>query len=232
MIHVDRLFTKAGQDVYNTCSWKKVHCKITEGEKIICELIDAEFPEHYSQTACDIVASKYFRRAGVPIFKHRVVDTDVPIRYQRSEPDEGQEKNTGAEISLKNCIDRMVGHWTYWAAKMKIVDDLDAFSDELKYMILHQMWSPNSPQWFNAGLNWAYGTKPKNEGYYTINGPYTEGVYEQMHACFIQPVEDAMFGESSIFEALENEARIFKKGSGTGTNFSKLRAKGERLSGG
>ena len=230
MIHIERFFTKQGQDVYDTCSWKKITCKITEGDKVIFELNNAEFPEHYSQTACDIVASKYFRRAGIPLNRHRVQEENVPARFQRSEPDE--KTSHGAEISLRNCIDRMVGHWTYWAACMKIVDDLDAFSDELKYMILHQYWSPNSPQWFNAGLNWAYGIKPKNEGYFTIHGEYISGCFEQMHACFIQPVEDAMFGEDSIFEALNNEARIFKKGSGTGTNFSKLRAKGERLTGG
>jgi ribonucleoside-diphosphate reductase alpha chain len=231
MIKIIRRFTKLGQDVYDTCQWKKVHCKITEPNgKVVFELANAEFPEHYSQVACEIVASKYFRRAGVPSSTVIVPEEGIDAKWSPRTPS----PNTifGGEISLKDCINRMVGHWTYWAAKMKIVDDLDAFADELKYMILHQYWSPNSPQWFNTGLSWAYGVKKKNEGYYTIHGEYKDGCYEQAHACFIQPVEDQMFGENGIFEILNNEARIFKKGSGTGTNFSKLRAKNERLSGG
>ena len=200
MIHIERKFTKAGASVYDTCSWKKVHSKITEADgRIVFELKDAEFPEHYSQTACDIVSSKYFRRAGVPASRHRVQEENVHKAFQRFEPDE---KTTfGSEISLKQCIDRMVGHWTYWAACCKIVDDLEAFSDELKYMILHQMWSPNSPQWFNCGLNWAYGIKPKDEGYYTIHGEYVSGCFEQMHAC--QPGYSSIHTTNGI-ETLQN----------------------------
>lgn len=184
---------------------------------------DAEFPEFYSQNACDIVASKYFRRAGVPVER----------KSNGFEPYTSFSIATRGENSLKDCISRMVGHWTYWANKMGIFEDVNVFKDEMTYILLHQYWSPNSPQWFNAGLNWAYGIKPAaHENYYTIHGKYSEGCYEQMHACFLQPIEDSMFGKDSIFELLNNEARIFKKGSGSGTNFSNLRGKGERLSGG
>lgn len=223
MIKLERIFTKEGQDVYSSCLWKKVDCIIKDGDKVIFEMKGAEFPEFYSQNACDIVASKYFRRAGVPVNR----------KNNNYEPYVAIGTETRGENSLKDCISRMVGHWTYWAHKMGIFEDVNVFKDEMTYILLHQYWSPNSPQWFNAGLNWAYGIKPAaHENYYTINGKYESGCYEQMHACFLQPIEDSMFGKDSIFELLNNEARIFKKGSGSGTNFSNLRGKGERLSGG
>src|SRR5690606_4501748 len=119
------------------------------------------------------------------------------------------------------------------------VEDAQAFADELKYMLVHQMAAPNSPQWFNTGLNYAYGITGPSQGHYYVEPKAGEvkiskDAYSRPtpHACFIQSVEDDLVGEGGIFDLLTREARIFKYGSGTGSNFSKLRAEGEPLSGG
>jgi ribonucleoside-diphosphate reductase alpha chain len=202
-------------------------------------------PKHWSQGACDILASKYFRKSGVPNALRKVYESDVPSQFQKWEPDTEVPVRiapNGSEDSAQQVFDRMAGCWTYWGWKEGYFDseeDAQIFYDEMFYMLFHQMAAPNSPQWFNTGLNWAYGIDSKSEGHYYVdskNGKLMEtfSAYErpQPHACFIQSVEDTLVGGNSIFDLWHKEARLFKYGSGTGTNFSAIRGEGEALSGG
>ena len=139
-------------------------------------------------------------------------------------------------------FDRLAGTWTYWGWKggyFDTEDDARAFYDELRVMLARQMAAPNSPQWFNTGLHWAYGIDGPAQGHYYVDyqtGELTASAsaYEhpQPHACFIQSVADDLVNEGGIMDLWVREARLFKYGSGTGSNFSKLRGDGERLSGG
>ncbi len=146
------------------------------------------------------------------------------------------------EQSSKQVFDRLAGTWTYWGWKGGYFDseeDAQAFFDELRYMLAAQMCAPNSPQWFNTGLHWAYGIDGPGQGHFYVD-PFTgkltksKSAYEhpQPHACFIQSVNDDLVNEGGIMDLWVREARLFKYGSGTGSNFSKLRGEGEKLSGG
>ena len=140
-------------------------------------------------------------------------------------------------------FDRLAGCWTYWGWKggyFSTEEDARAFSDELRFMLAKQMVAPNSPQWFNTGLHWAYGIDGPGQGHYYVD-PFKTGKltkskssYEhpQPHACFIQGVSDDLVNEGGIMDLWVREARLFKYGSGTGSNFSRLRGEGEKLSGG
>jgi ribonucleoside-diphosphate reductase alpha chain len=213
--------------------------------EIVFEMENYFAPKHWSQGACDILASKYFRKSGVPNALRKVYESDVPSQFQKWEPDtEVPVRITpnGSEDSAQQVFDRMAGCWTYWGWKEGYFDseeDAQIFYDEMFYMLYHQMAAPNSPQWFNTGLNWAYGIDSDSSGHYYVdpkNGKLMESfsAYErpQPHACFIQSVEDTLVGENSIMDLWEKEARLFKYGSGTGTNFSAIRGEGEPLSGG
>lgn len=149
---------------------------------------------------------------------------------------------TGPETSVKQVVHRLAGCWRYWGEKHNYFDtpeDGQAFYDEIAYMLLHQMAAPNSPQWFNTGLNWAYGLKGPAQGHWYVD-PQTgqtkqaEDAYThpQPHACFIQSIKDDLVGPGGIMDLWTREARLFKYGSGTGTNFSRLRGENEPLSGG
>ena len=139
-------------------------------------------------------------------------------------------------------FDRLAGTWTYWGWKGGYFDseaDAQAFFDEHRYMLATQMCAPNSPQWFNTGLHWAYGIDGPSQGHYYVDfktGKLTKSKtsYEhpQPHACFIQSINDDLVNEGGIMDLWVREARLFKYGSGTGTNFSRLRGEGERLAGG
>ncbi|MGB3718757.1 MAG: adenosylcobalamin-dependent ribonucleoside-diphosphate reductase, partial [Hyphomicrobiaceae bacterium] len=142
----------------------------------------------------------------------------------------------------RQVFDRLAGTWTYWGWKggyFTTEDDARAFFDELRYMLAMQMVAPNSPQWFNTGLHWAYGIDGPSQGHYYVDHEtgrlmQSTSAYEhpQPHACFIQSIEDDLVNENGIMDLWVREARLFKYGSGTGTNFSKLRAANEPLSGG
>ena len=139
-------------------------------------------------------------------------------------------------------FDRLAGTWTYWGWKGGYFDsenDAQAFFDELRFMLASQMCAPNSPQWFNTGLHWAYGIDGPSQGHYYVDfktGKLTKSKssYEhpQPHACFIQSIADDLVNDGGIMDLWVREARLFKYGSGTGTNFSRLRGEGERLGGG
>lgn len=246
---IHRYFTKAGEDIYTDILFEKRTSKITNPDgSLVFEATDIEVPSFWSQVATDILAQKYFRKAGVPKFTKKVAEEGVPEWLQRSIPDEEQlaklpeEERFGRETSIRQVVHRMAGAWTYWGFKYKYFDseeDARAFYDELRYMLIHQMAAPNSPQWFNTGLHWAYGIDGPSQGHYYVDADTgklvkSKSAYEhpQPHACFIQSIEDDLVNPGGIMDLWVREARLFKYGSGTGTNFSRLRGENEPLSGG
>ncbi|HYC25163.1 MAG TPA: adenosylcobalamin-dependent ribonucleoside-diphosphate reductase, partial [Roseiarcus sp.] len=209
---------------------------------------DIEIPANWSQIAADVLAQKYFRKAGVPTRLKRVEENSVPAFLWRSVPDEEalealpKAERHGAETSARQVFDRLAGAWTYWGWKAGYFDsesDAQAFFDELRFMLARQMAAPNSPQWFNTGLHWAYGVDGPSQGHYYVDFETgklvkSKSAYEhpQPHACFIQSVADDLVNDGGIMDLWVREARLFKYGSGTGTNFSSLRGENEKLSGG
>jgi ribonucleoside-diphosphate reductase alpha chain len=205
-------------------------------------------PAQWSQVAADVLAQKYFRKAGVPARLKKVEEETVPSWLWRSVPDEDalavlpENERTVGETSAKQVFHRLAGTWTYWGWKGGYFDsdaDALAFYDELACMLAKQVAAPNSPQWFNTGLHWAYGIDGPSQGHFYVDyqtGKLTKSksAYEhpQPHACFIQSIADDLVNEGGIMDLWVREARIFKYGSGTGSNFSRLRGEGEKLSGG
>src|SRR5674476_525330 len=214
---------------------------------VVFKLDNVEVPEFWSQVASDVLAQKYFRKAGVPARLKKVEENSVPSFLWRSVADEDalsllpEKERMVGEQSSKQVFDRLAGTWTYWGWKGGYFDseeDAQAFLDELRYMLATQMCAPNSPQWFNTGLHWAYGIDGPSQGHYYVDfqtGKLTKSKssYEhpQPHACFIQSISDDLVNEVEIMDLWVREARLFKYGSGTGSNFSALRGDGERLSG-
>lgn len=232
-LSVPRVFTTPGSDPLEEVTYDKRVSRIknTDGS-VVFEMEGAEIPASWSQVATDIVVSKYFRKAGVPQY-----DSEGKVMKN----DKG-EVITGPERSVKQVVRRLAGCWRHWGESygyFETTQDAQAFQDELSYMLVHQMAAPNSPQWFNTGLNTAYGITGPAQGHYYCD-PVTGEVkrsadaytHPQPHACFIQSVDDDMVNEGGIMDLWVREARLFKFGSGTGTNFSKLRGDGEPLSGG
>ncbi len=207
-------------------------------------------PESWSQVSTDVIAQKYFRKAGVPQITKKVKEKGVPEWLQRSEADEKAMKKEGideddyygGEYDSRQVFHRLAGCWTYWGWKHDYFDsekEAKVFYDELSYMLANQMAAPNSPQWFNTGLHWAYGINGPSQGHYYVDGKTGELTesddaysHPQPHACFIQSIDDNLVNEGGIMDLWVREARLFKYGSGTGSNFSKIRGEGEPLSGG
>src|SRR3989339_220540 len=200
--------------------------------KIIFEMHDVEVPKSWSQVATDILAQKYFRKAGVPQYNE---DGSVKLNADNTPA-------LGRETSIKQVAHRLAGTWRYWGEKygyFASAKDAQIYYEELVYMIINQMVAPNSPQWFNTGLYWAYGINGPAQGHYYVDpdsGVLTASTdsytHPQPHACFIQAVKDDLVNGGGIMDLWVREARLFKYGSGTGTNFSGLRGRGEPLSGG
>ena len=246
---IQRVFTKPNQDVYSDIVFEKRTSQIMNPDgSLIFEARDVEVPSFWSQVATDILAQKYFRKASVPRATQKIHEKGVPKWLQRSEPDETallklpEEERYTRECSVRQVVDRLAGAWTYWGHRSKYFDseeDTRAFYDEIRYMLVQQMAAPNSPQWFNTGLYWAYGIDGPSQGHFYVN-PETKklvkskSAYEhpQPHACFIQSVTDDLVNPGGIMDLWTREARLFKYGSGTGTNFSTLRGEDEALSGG
>jgi ribonucleoside-diphosphate reductase alpha chain len=215
---------------------------------IVFRQADIDVPAEWSQVAADVLAQKYFRRAGVARHLVKIAEGDVPEWLWRSAPDEKAlaalpaDQRYGGESSSRQVFHRMAGAWTYWGWKGGYFDgeqDARTFHDELCFMLAAQICAPNSPQWFNTGLHWAYGIDGPGQGHWFVD--HRDGIaypstssYErpQPHACFIQGVSDDLVNEGGIMDLWVREARLFKYGSGTGSNFSRLRGAGEKLSGG
>ncbi len=220
-LKIERYFTKSGVSPYDLFTYEKRTSVIRNpaGDAVF-EMKDVEVPESWSQVATDILAQKYFRKAGVP----------------------QADGSLGSEKSIKEVAHRMADCWTGWGKRygyFATEEDAGVFYDELVYTIVGQLAAPNSPQWFNTGLHSAYNITGKPQGHYFVN-PET-GVLEkstsayerpQPHACFILSVDDDLVNDGGIMDLWVREARIFKYGSGVGTNFSKIRGENEKLSGG
>src|SRR3989344_2838530 len=210
---VNRIYSKPGEDVLDSITYTRRSSIITEPDgKVVFEMRDAEVPKTWSQLATDIIVSKYFRKAGVPETGHETSARQVVHRIAHSMRTFGEQHN-------------------YFATK----EDADAFEAELDYVLITQTGAFNSPVWFNAGLHQQYGIRGSggNDAYdfHDHQVTLTEDSYSrpQCSACFIQPIKDDLM---DMFDLLKAEARLFKFGSGTGTNFSKIRSKYEKLSGG
>ncbi|MEO0372727.1 MAG: vitamin B12-dependent ribonucleotide reductase, partial [Pseudomonadota bacterium] len=239
---IERKFTKAGQDAYAEIEFTTTTSEIRNPDgTIVFKLDNVEVPKSWSQVASDVIAQKYFRKAGVPAKLKKVKEEGVPEFLWRSAPASKTTETIG-ETSSRQVFDRLAGAWAYWGWKggyFTNEGDARAYYDEMRFMLARQMAAPNSPQWFNTGLHWAYGIDGPGQGHYYVDfesGELTKSAsaYEhpQPHACFIQSVADDLVGDGGIMDLWVREARLFKYGSGTGTNFSSLRADGEALSGG
>jgi len=220
---ISRKFTRelenSSKSVFDLFKYKKVdvHMKNWKTGETLVDMKNLEFPEDYSQNSCNIVASKYFRKAGVNgEFDH--------------------------EHSMKQVADRMVGFWADALLEEGLLKDRNQWQilyDELVFALLSQKWAPNSPQWFNTGIKRNYGIDGgKGSLYYydekTGKVVESEDLYTrtQASACFIISIEDKLLGKNSIAEHYVSETTLFRGGSGVGTNFSSLRAKHEKLSSG
>ena len=216
-----RQFTKDGVSPFDMFEYdyRTSVIKNPTGE-VVFQMDNVEVPKQWSQIATDILAQKYFRKAGVP-------------------KDDG---TTGRETTVKQVAHRMAHCWRVWGERYDYFatpNDAAIFYDELVYSILNQACVPNSPQWFNTGLHEVYGITGKPQGHYYVDPKdgqlkKSTNAYErpQPHACFILSVDDDLVNEGGIMDLWVREARIFKYGSGVGTNFSSIRGEGEKLSGG
>ncbi len=229
-------------------AYRTTSCEIRNPDgSVVFAQEGVEVPAGWSQVASDVLAQKYFRKAGIAARRKPVPEDDVPEWLWRREPDpdaagDDDEAPAGGERSAREVFHRLAGTWTYWGWKAAYFDteaDARAFYDEIVAMLALQVAAPNSPQWFNTGLHWAYGIDGPAQGHYYVDfagGAPREATsaYErpQPHACFIQSIADDLVNEGGIMDLWVREARLFKYGSGTGTNFSNLRSEGEPLSGG
>lgn len=216
-----RKYTQEGMSPYDQFKYdfRTSVIKNPSGE-VVFQMDDVEVPQQWSQIATDILAQKYFRRAGVP----------------------QADGTTGREKSIKQVAHRLAHCWRMWGERYDYfasAGDAQVFYDELVYSILNQSCAPNSPQWFNTGLHEVYGISGKPQGHYFVDQrdgqlKKSTSAYErpQPHACFILSVEDDLVNDGGIMDLWVREARIFKYGSGVGTNYSSIRGEGEKLSGG
>ena len=248
-MQIKRHFTKKNESPYAAITFRAASSEIRNPDGSVVFAQDGiDVPKAWSQVACDVLAQKYFRKAGVPAKLKKVEENSVPSWLWRSVPDEAalkklpKEKRYSGETSAKQVFDRLAGTWTYWGWKGGYFDseaDAMAYFDEMRFMLAKQMAAPNSPQWFNTGLHWAYGIDGPAQGHHYVDFETgklvaSKSSYEhpQPHACFIQGVSDDLVNEGGIMDLWVREARLFKYGSGTGSNFSQLRGENEPLSGG
>ena len=248
-MRIERRYTEAGKGPFEAIEFRKAKSEIRNPDGSVVFMLDnIDVPAQFSQVAADILAQKYFRKAGVPAALKKVEENTVPSWLWRCVPDKEalaklpEGERYGPETDARQVFNRLAGTWTYWAWKggyFNTEEDARAFYDELCFMLATQKVAPNSPQWFNTGLHWAYGIDGPGQGHYYVDfetGKLTrsKSSYEhpQPHACFIQSVGDDLVNEGGIMDLWVREARLFKYGSGTGSNFSYIRGENEPLSGG
>lgn len=220
-LKIDRRFTKSGKQVFDQFKFEIRESSIVDPDGgVIFQMDDVEVPVGWSQVASDILAQKYFRRNGVP----------------------QADGTTGSENSIKQVVSRMAGAWRSWGERYNYFEsseDANAFEDEISFMILSQYAAPNSPQWFNTGIYEAYGIKGKPQDNWYVDPESgklrkTKSAFErpQPHACFILSVKDDLLREGGIMDLWHREAKVFKFGSGSGSNYSSIRAVNEPLTNG
>ena len=247
---VERRFTTAGDDPFDAFEWIEMDVEIRNPDGSMADSIEGvKLPSGFAGVPGKVCAQKYLRKAGVPKHLRKVAEDDIPVWLQRSEPDHEKlqtieaDERMGGETDGRELFRRLAGTWTYWGWKYGYFAgeaDARAYFDEMCYVVASQRSAPNSPQWFNTGLHWAYGIEGPAQGHSFVNPETAElefstNAYEhpQPHACFIQSVSDSLVGGTESIMGLWNrEALLFKYGSGTGSNFSRIRGAGEPLSGG
>lgn len=216
--HYTSCLDNSNSTVYDMFEWKTIDIEMKDysTNEIILDMKNAEFPINYSPSACNIIVGKYFRKKGVP-------------------------NDRGYEYSMRQVAHRLVSFWVEAAFDEKLIkeDHKSIVYDELVYMFLNQMWAPNSPQWFNTGIKMTYNINSDPQGHYYYDEEQKKAVLSkdaytrtQGSACFIVGIEDSLLGDKSLTDQLTTETRLFKYGSGVGTNWSSIRAKNEALSGG
>ena len=248
-MRVGRRFTKGLKSPYEKFDFvtRKSEIRNPDGT-VVFSNAQVVVPSGWSQVATDILAQKYFRKAGVPAKLRPIAEEGVPEWLCRRDADEAALQDlpageqSGGEHDARQVFDRLAGCWTYWGWKSGYFNDegsAKAYYDEMRYMLAAQMAAPNSPQWFNTGLHWAYGIAGPAQGHMYAEHETgalfkSTSAYErpQPHACFIQSVDDDLVNEGGIMDLWTREARLFKYGSGTGTNFSRIRGENEPLAGG
>lgn len=229
---IERLFTRKNKGPYAGMKFEKRTSEVKNVDGSKNSTMEVLVPNFWSQVATDIIAQKYFRKTGVP---QKDEKGEIIL-------DENSKPLLGPETDARQVFDRLAGCWRSWGEQYNYFDtkeDAQAFEDELAYMLANQMAAPNSPQWFNTGLFSAYGISGSPQGHKYVD-PKTgklknsTSAYErpQPHACFIQSIQDDLVNEGGIMDLWSREGRLFKYGSGTGTNFSNIRGAGEKLSGG
>ncbi len=248
-MRVVRQFTAENNNKFDKIDYRIANSEIRNPNgTIVFSLKNFEVPLKWSHVASDVLAQKYFRKAGIPVKLKRVKEKGVPEWLWRSIPDKKlleqmpEDQQLTGENSAKQIFHRLSGTWTYWGWKggyFNTEDDAKAYYDECYYMLAAQMAAPNSPQWFNTGLHWAYGIDGPGQGHHYVDFKTkkltkSSSAYEhpQPHACFIQSVSDDLVNDGGIMDLWVREARLFKYGSGTGSNFSAIRGSDEPLSGG
>ena len=247
---IERRFTTAGADPFDAFDWIEMSVEIRNPDGSLAdEIHGVQLPSGFAGVPGKVCAQKYLRKAGVPAALRKVAEDGVPGWLQRSEPDHEKlqtlapEDRFVGETDGRELFRRLAGTWTYWGwthGYFASEADARAFYDEMAYLIASQRSAPNSPQWFNTGLNWAYGITGPAQGHHYVDAvtgelKLSEDAYThpQPHACFIQSVGDSLVGGTESIMGLWNrEALLFKYGSGTGSNFSQIRGAGEPLSGG
>ncbi|MDX9784057.1 MAG: vitamin B12-dependent ribonucleotide reductase, partial [Spirochaetia bacterium] len=236
----ERMFTVEGKGPYEGIQWERRSSEIRNPNgKIVFRMDNVIVPSFWSQIATDIIAQKYFRKAGVSAetelaWTKQLPATQTALASPSSKP--------GSEHDARQVFHRLAYTWSLWGRETGYFDspeDEKAFYEELLYMLAHQIAAPNSPQWFNTGLHAVYGIEGPAQGHYYVDPSTNEVVKSesayarpQPHACFILDIQDDLVNEGGIMDLITREARLFKYGSGTGSNFSKIRAANENLSGG
>lgn len=246
---IARLFTSPDKDPLESVPFVKRTSEIKNPDgSVVFRMEDVMVPKNWSQVATDIIAQKYFRKAGVPKLLKKKAEKGIPKWLQPAVADTErlndlpEKERYSSETDSRQVFHRLAGTWTYWGWKANYFDseeDALTYYSELVFMLASQYCAPNSPQWFNTGLNWAYGINGPAQGHYYVDfrtGQLTQSedayTHPQPHACFIQSVSDDLVNEGGIMDLWVREARLFKYGSGTGSNFSNLRGSDEPLSGG
>ena len=214
---IERKFTTKKSGAYGDLGFRTTASEIRNPDgSVVFSLKEMEVPENFSQVASDVLAQKYFRKAGVPVHLKKVKEKGVPEFLQRSVPDTAklnklpEEERTTGETTGAQVFDRLAGAWAYWGWKggyFTTEADAQAYFDEMRYMLATQRAAPNSPQWFNTGLHWAYGIDGPSQGHHYVDyktGELTksDSAYEhpQPHACFIQSVNDDLVNEGGIMD--------------------------------